>query len=74
VLIHRLTPIDIKIEEATQIYQLSRGSSKEEAMTDQDMAVKHWLHPAVKLTNFRDNNEDNSTTKIFIYGGKSEHV
>jgi len=43
-LITGLTPIDIKIEEAAQLYQLTRGSRKEEAMIDQDMGVKHRLH------------------------------
>jgi len=50
-----LTPIDIKIEEAVQLYQLTRGSRKEEAMFDQDMGVKHWLHPAIKVTILQDN-------------------
>jgi len=36
-----LTPIDTKIEEAAQLYQLTRGNIKEEAMFDQDMEVKH---------------------------------
>jgi len=67
-----LTPIDIKTEEAAQLYQLTRGSRKEEAMFDQDMGVKHWLHPAVKVTILQDNNEDNSTTQIFTDGRKSE--
>jgi len=66
-----LTPIDIKIEEAAQLYQLTRGSRKEEAMFDQDMGIKHWLHPAVKVTILQDN-EDNSTIQIFIDGSKSE--
>jgi ribonuclease HI len=69
---YRLDPTDIKIEEAAKIYQLNRGSRKEETMIDQDMGVKHWLHPAVKITILRDNNEDNSTTQIFNEGSKSE--
>jgi uncharacterized protein with ParB-like and HNH nuclease domain len=39
-LITGLTPIDIKIEGAAQLYQLTRGSCREEAMVDQDMGVK----------------------------------
>jgi hypothetical protein len=42
-------------------------------MIDQDMIVKHWLHPAGQLINLRDNNEDNSTTQIYTDGSKSEH-
>jgi len=41
-------------------------------MFDQDMGVKHWLHPAVKVTTLQDNNADNSTTQIFTDGSKSE--
>jgi len=41
-------------------------------MIDQDMGVKHWLLPAVTITILRDNNEDNSTTKMFTDGSKSE--
>jgi ribonuclease HI len=41
-------------------------------MIDQDMGVKHWLHPAVKATILQNNNEDNSTTQIFTDGDKSE--
>jgi hypothetical protein len=68
-----LTPIDIKIEEAAQLYQFIRGSRKEKAMFDQDMGVKHWLHPVVKVT-MHQNNEDNSTTQIFTDDSKSEYV
>ena len=71
-LITGLIPIDIKIEETAQLYQLTRGSTKEEAKIDQDMGIKHWLHPAVKITILRDNNEDSSTTQIFTDGSKSE--
>jgi len=71
-LITGLTPIGIKIEETAQLYQLTRGSRKEEAKVDRDMGIKHWLHPAVKITNLRDNNENSSTTQIFTEGSKSE--
>jgi len=67
-----LTPIDIKIEETAELYQLTRGSRKEEVKIDQDMGKQHWLHPAVKITILRDNNEDSSTTQIFTDGSKLE--
>jgi ribonuclease HI len=35
------------------------------------MGVKHWLHPAVKITSLQDN-DDNSTAQIFTVGRKSE--
>jgi hypothetical protein len=45
-----LTLIAIKIEEAFQFYQLTKGSTKEEALFDRDMEVKYWLHPAETIT------------------------
>jgi hypothetical protein len=68
---YSIDPIDIKSEEAAQLYQLTRGSRKEEAIIDQGTGVKHWQHPAAKVTIFQDN-KDNSTTQIFTDGSKSE--
>jgi hypothetical protein len=45
-----LTPIAIKIEEAFQINQLTRGRTKEEALVDLDMGVRYWHHPAEMIT------------------------
>jgi hypothetical protein len=36
-----LTPIDIKVEEAFQIYEHIRGSTKEELLVDRDMRIQH---------------------------------
>jgi hypothetical protein len=36
-----LTPIAIKMEEAVQFYELTRGSTKEEALVDRDMGVEY---------------------------------
>jgi hypothetical protein len=67
-----LTPIAIKIDEAAQFYQLTRGSTKEEAQTDRDMGVKHWYHPAETITFLTEDNEETSTIQIFTDGSKSE--
>jgi len=45
-----LTPIAIKIDEESQFYQLTKGSTKEEALVDRDMEVKYWHHPAETIT------------------------
>ena len=66
------TPIAIKIEEAAQLYQLTRGSRKEEAMIYLDTRVKHWLHPTETTSILTDNNEDTSTIQIFTDGSKTE--
>jgi hypothetical protein len=67
-----LTPIAIKTEEAATLYQLTRGSRKEETMIDHDVGVKYWLHPAEKTTILKDKNKDTSTIQIFTDGSKSE--
>jgi hypothetical protein len=36
-----LTPFAIKTEEAIQFYELTRGSTKEEALVDFDIGVKY---------------------------------
>jgi len=51
-----LTPIAIKIDEASQFYQLTKGSTKEEALVDRDMEVKYWHHPAEKIILLAENN------------------
>ena len=67
-----MTPIAIKLEEAAQFYQLTRGSTKEEAQTDRDMGVKHWYHPAETITFLTENKEETCTIQIFTDGRKSE--
>jgi hypothetical protein len=67
-----LTPITIKIEEAVQLYRLTRGSIKEEALVYRDMGVKYWHHPAQPIIILTENNEDRSTIQIFTNGSKSE--
>jgi ribonuclease HI len=61
-----LTPIAIKIEEAIQFYELTRGSTKEEALVDCDMGVKYWHPPLQKIT------RETGTIQIFTDGSKSE--
>jgi len=67
-----LTPIAIKIDEASQFYQLTKGSTKEEALVDRDMEVKHCHHPAETITLLAESNEMKSTIQIFTEGSKSE--
>jgi hypothetical protein len=67
-----MTPIAIKIEEAIQFYKITRGRTKEEALVDRDMGVKHWQHPAEMITHLTKNNKETSTIQIFNDGSKSE--
>ena len=66
-----LTPIAIKIGEAAQFYQLTRGSTKEEAQTDRGIEVKYWHHPAETINFLTEDNEETSTIQIFTDGSKS---
>jgi len=67
-----LTSIAIKIDEASQFYQLAKGRTKEEALVDRDMEVKYWHHPAETITLLAENNEVTSTIQIFTDRSKSE--
>ena len=78
-IINGLTPIDIKLEEVAQLYQITRRNNREfyhDARTphwpqdiDYDSLPKDWLHPAdtVKIT---EHHEDNPI-HIFTDGSKS---
>jgi hypothetical protein len=66
-----LTPIAIKIEVASQLYQLTRGNTKEEALIDCDMGVKYWHHPAETITFLTENNKEISTIQIFTDGSQN---
>jgi hypothetical protein len=59
-----LTPIAIEIEEAIQFYELTRGSTKEEALIDCDMGVKYWHLPAETISYLTEDNEERSTIQI----------
>jgi len=67
-----LIPITIKIEEAFQFYEFTRGCTKEDALVDHDMGVKYWHHPAETIIFLTENNEATSTFQIFTDGSKPE--
>jgi len=67
-----LTPIHIKINEAAQLYQLTRESIYKDQPIDHNTKAKHWLHPAVKTTVLDENTTDTSSIQIFTDGSKSE--
>jgi hypothetical protein len=67
-----LTPFSIKIEEATQFYELTSGSKKEGALVDCDMEVKDWHDPTETITIHTKNIKEMSTIQTFTDGSKSE--
>jgi hypothetical protein len=66
-----LTPIDIKIEEAAQLYHLTRGNAKDKAQLDGDMGVKYWQHPA-QTTIIILEDDEKSLIQIYTAENKSE--
>jgi len=68
-----LTPIDIKIKETAQLFQITKGNEKEEQQQfDLDTRTKHWLHPAISFTILEVCEEDDSTIQIYTDGSKNE--
>ena len=67
-----LIPIAIKIRGAFQFYQLTKSSTKVEALVDRDMGVGYWHHPAETITFLTENNEETSTIQTLTDRSKSE--
>jgi len=67
-----LTPVAIKIQEASKFYPLTKGNRREEVLVDRDIGVKYWLHPADTITFLTERNEAAGLIQIFTDGSKSE--
>ena len=68
-----MTPIAIKIEEAAQIYQPTRGNTKgEEAQVDSHMEAKNWQHPVETIIRILEDTDEKSPIQIFTDGSKTE--
>jgi hypothetical protein len=67
-----LTPIDIRIKENAQLYQITKGNKQEEEQFNHDTKTKHWLHPAISFTILEDGRDDDSSIKIYTDGKKNE--
>jgi hypothetical protein len=67
-----MTPIDIKIEEAAQLYQRTRGNAKDKAQFDSDMNVKHWQHPAEMSIRVMEENDEMNPIQIYTDESKTE--
>jgi hypothetical protein len=68
-----LTPIDIKIKETAQLFQITKGNKKkEEEQFDLDTRTNHWLHPYITFTILEDCEDDDSTIQIYTDGSKNK--
>jgi len=67
-----LTPIAIKMQETSKLYQLTKGNRREEVLVDRYMGVKYWHHPADKIIFLTKSNEAAGSIQIFTDGSKSK--
>jgi len=67
-----MMPIDIKIEEAAQLYQLTKGTANDKTQFDKDMEVRYWQHPAEASISSTDGKEENGSMHIYTDGSKTE--
>ena len=67
-----MMPINIKIDQEAQLYQLTKGTAKNKTQIDKDMEVRYWLHPAEGSINSTDGKEENGSMHIYSDGSKTE--
>ena len=67
-----MMPIDIKIEEAAQLYQLTKGTANDKTQFDKDLEVRYWQHPAEASISSTDEKDENGSLHIYTDGGKTE--
>ena len=62
-----MVPIDIKIEEQAQLYQLTKVTANDKTQFDKGMEVRHWQHPAEASICITDEKEENESMHIHVY-------
>jgi hypothetical protein len=67
-----MMPIDLKIEQAARIYQLTKGNDKDKAQFDKDMEVRYWQHPAEASISSTKEKEEKGTIHIYTNGCKTD--
>jgi ribonuclease HI len=67
-----LTPITIKIEEASQYYHIIRSGEKEDTKVETKIGTQSWQHPAETITLLPETTKDTSTIQLFTDGSMSE--
>jgi ribonuclease HI len=67
-----VTPITIKIEEASQYYHIIRSDEKEDTKVETKIGTQYWQHPADTITLLPETTKDTSTIQVFTDSSKSE--
>ena len=66
-----LTPITIKIEEASQLYHIVRSCRNEDTRVEPRIETQYWQHPAETITLIPESTNDASSIHAFTDGSKS---
>jgi len=64
-----LMPINVKIEEATKYYAITKG---EGYLYDREMDIKNWIHPAKHITIIEGQDDSTHYTQAYTDGSKNE--
>lgn len=67
-----LMPITIKIQEASQYYNIIRGRGKEYKKVETRMGTQYWMHPAETINFISGKTKDISSVQIYTDGSKTE--
>jgi len=69
-----MTPIEIKIEEASQLYHAIRGNrnTNDNTQFERDTVVEKWQHPADALIRVLQEEEEKNSIQVFMDGSRSE--
>jgi len=67
-----MSPIELKIEEATRLYYFIRGNTKDKTNFERDTGVRKWQHPADAIIRVLKEEEEKNPTEIFTDESRSE--
>jgi len=67
-----MKPIDIKIDEAARIYQLTKGTANSNTHFDKDMEVRYWQHSTEASIRSTDGKEGKESLHIYTDGSITE--
>jgi hypothetical protein len=66
----RIIPIEIKAEETTKLYRITRD--RQNHQLDHEVELKDWTHPADSVRISKQNEANEHTIQIFTDGSKNE--
>jgi hypothetical protein len=67
-----MVPIHLKIEEAAELYLLTKSHIKDTEQFDNNKEARFWQHPAETVIRTSEENEEISPLQIYTDGSKTE--